>query len=526
MDFAQWLTANGYDAESLTKPENAKMRSHLESAWKAETQKPVPVAVPVAASSGGGFEAEMQAIERETTRVESIRELTSAACKRFVGDRQKLDNFKSLCEKAIGDPKCDVRDFQLAMLRTERTMGPIISAPAAQHHTNEILECAIALSYKLPNVEKHYSEQTLDAASRQFKHGLPLRRLLTLGARANGHRGEDSDWYTLAKAACRVPEDSHEMRADVGVSTGVQVPGILSNIANKRMASSFSMTEQSWREISAIKPVTDFKQVTTYRMGGNNTFLRVAPTGELKHGALNESSYTNQAKTFGRILGISREDIINDDLGAFMSVSKELGRGAGDALNNLFWAAFLDDSAFFPTDNSLLNYDDGATDSVLSLAGLDNAESKFALQTKPDGTPLAATLKIILVPSALKNTALTLMNSTITNMATSSVALTGNGNVFAGRYKVVSSAYLSRTSLKDENGVLQTVTGTSTAWWMLCDPEDIAVIEVVFLNGRDTPIVESEDFTFDRLGMATRAYFDFGISKQEYRGGYKLKGAA
>jgi hypothetical protein len=163
---------------------------------------------------------------------------------------------------------------------------------------------------------------------------------------------------------------------------------------------------------------------------------------------------------------------------------------------------------------------------VLSLAGLDNAESVFALQTKPDGTVLGATPKILLVPAALKNTALTLMSSMITNMSTSTVALTGNANVFAGRYTVVASPYLHRTSLPDENGISQTVTGSSTAWYLLADPNDLPVIEVVFLFGKETPTVETDEFEFDRLGLATRAYFDFGVRKQEYRAGIKLKGAA
>ncbi len=52
------------------------------------------------------------------------------------------------------------------------------------------------------------------------------------------------------------------------------------------------------------------------------------------------------------------------------------------------------------------------------------------------------------------------------------------------------------------------------------------VIEGAFLNGKDTPTVEMGEFEFDQLGFATRAYFDFGVNKQEYRAGVKLKGAA
>lgn len=519
MGFKEWLTANGYDETKLTDSQ----RSHLEFAWKAETAPPTPPTQQK--DQPTPYEAELAAARTESARREKIQELAAEAIRNSLGNSQKIDRFNLICKAGI-EGGWDTQRVQLEILKEDRNNGPLIISPSQPQMNDSVLEAAICSNYKLPNIEKKFSEQTLDSAHKQFRHGLGLKRLLLMGARQNGYRGDDGDWYRLCQFAVRDRMDEGQMMSAVGPSSGIQVPGILSNTANKFLEASFNFTEQAWRGIAKVRPVNDFKQITTYRMAGNNTFLRVAPSGEIKHGNLSETSYTNQAKTFGRMLGVSREDIINDDLGAFVSVAQELGRGAGNALNNIFWATWLDDAAFFPTDKSLLNYDDGSTDSVLSLAGLDNAEATFSNQTKPDGTPLGAAPKILLVPTALNNTALTLMSSMITNMATSSVALTGNANVFAGRYRVVSSAYLSKTSLPDENGIAQTVTGSSTAWYLLADPMDIPAIEVVFLFGKESPTVETDQFEFDRLGLATRAYFDFGVRKQEYRAGVKLKGAA
>lgn len=512
MNFEQWLAANGYDTAKLTDAQ----RKHLESAWKVDT----------APKDGDAetFDAKMKVINEESARVARIEEITLAATQANLGNRSKIETLTAMCKAAVADKKTTVAAFELAMLRFDRLAGTMILTPRAQQATNDVLEAAICVAHRLPGVEKSFSEQTLHAADKQFKRGVSLKRLMMMGAQQNGFRGDDSDFYGVCRAAAG-RRDDYEMHSAVGPSTGIQVPGILGNIANKFLATSFMNVDQSWRGIAKIRPVNDFKQITTYRMAGNNTFLRVPPGGEIKHGAMSESSYTNQAKTYGRLLGVSREDYINDDLGAFVSVTQELGRGAADGLNNIFWAAWLADSTFFPTDKSKLNYDDGATDSVLSLAGLDNAEAIFAVQTKPDGTPLGATPKILLVPSSLKNTGLTLMTEPALVVGTTPASGPAK-NIFAGRYAVVASPYLQRTSLNDENGVSQTVTGSSTAWYLLCDPADIPCIEVVFLFGKDTPTVESDQFEFDRLGLATRAYFDFGVALQEYRGGVKLKGAA
>jgi hypothetical protein len=80
---------------------------------------------------------------------------------------------------------------------------------------------------------------------------------------------------------------------------------------------------------------------------------------------------------------------------------------------------------------------------------------------------------------------------------------------------VVSSVYLGQTAIG----------GSATAWYLLADPNNVAAIEVAFLFGRDTPTVETSEFDFNRLGMQWRAYMDFGVAKQEYRAGVKLKGA-
>ncbi len=524
-EFKKWLAANGYDVEALSKSENAKQLDDLEAAWKFKTQKPPVPAIerPPVVSNTSDFDREAAEMRMENERIKAIQEITLAAMRTNVGNSEKCDQLQKLCDLALADKKVPLAEFKLQMLYADRSVGLMITTPRQTEASSEVVEAAICLHHKLANIEKHYKEATLEAAHKHFRRGMGIKRLLLMGARANGYRGDDGEFSTMCKMALR-PNDEYGMSASVGVSTGVQVPGILSNIANKFLATSFMYGEQSWRQIAKIRPVNDFKQITTYRMSGANAYKRVSPSGEIKHGSISELSYTNQAKTYGTMLGISREDYINDDLSAFVNVLDELGRGGNDALNNAFWTEFLDDLAFFTSGNA--NFDDGAVDSVLSLAGLDNAESIFRLQTKPDGTPLGSTPRILLVPVPLKNTALQLMASMNTNMATSSVALTGNNNIFAGRFIVVDSAYLSRTTINDENGVPATVAGSSLAWYLLADPMDIPCIEVVFLYGKEVPTVETSEFEFDRLGLATRAIFDFGVRKQEKRGGVKMKGAA
>jgi hypothetical protein len=126
--------------------------------------------------------------------------------------------------------------------------------------------------------------------------------------------------------------------------------------------------------------------------------------------------------------------------------------------------------------------------------------------------------RILLVPPELDSIARELFVSTNNN--TGGAATTErvpNANVFANRFIPVSTPYLSNS----------TYTGYSTtAWYLLASPAEMATIEVVFLNGVETPTVEMADADFDLLGISMRGYHDFGVNLMEKRAGVKSKGAA
>lgn len=518
MNFEQWLAANGYDATQLT----TQQRTHLQAAWKAETSPPVPVAAPVVtpapapvAAAPTPYEADLAEARRESARQASINEFCSEHVRANVGFPDRIERFELLRKAAI-EAKWDLQKFQLEMLKEKHNVGPIVNVSRSPEITSDILEAALCTSTRLPSVEKVFKEQTLEAAHKAYPHGVSLLEFISIVAKHRGWRGHSakSDLRNTLRYAFS-DGDSFQPRADIGPST-LAISGILSNVANKFVRVAFEAVENAWRGFAAIRPVSDFKEITSYALTGDLTYDQVAPGGEIQHGTLGERSYTNKADTYAKMIGIDRRDLINDDLTALSSVSRRLGRGGALKINDIFWTEWLDDSAFFPTDKSLTNYDDGATDSVLSLAGLENARTIFMQQTDPDGKPLGSMPVILLVPTTLGITARNLMNGLFTASAQSTATVTTE-NVFKGMFRIVESTYLSNSAY----------TGYSaTAWYLLADPSDLPAIEICFLNGQEMPTIETADMDFDRLGIAFRGYHDFGARLQEYRAGVKLKGAA
>lgn len=368
------------------------------------------------------------------------------------------------------------------------------------------MEAACALAGRLANIEKHYDDRTLDVAARRFRQGIGLQELLLEAAWANGYQGRS---FRDSREVLRC---AFGQNLQAGFSS-IDISGILSNVANKFLLDGFESVEATWRNIAAIRNVSDFKTVTSYRLIGKDKYELVAPGGELKHGTLGELAYTNKADTYGLILSIDRRDIINDDLGALTLVPRKLGRGAGLKINDVFWSTFMANTAFFTAANK--NYLTGA-DTALSVESLSKAEVAFLNQTDPDGNPLGVMPSILLVPPDLSAPATVLYKSLEIRDTTASTKYPV-ANPHMGKFRVEVSRYLSNSNY----------TGYSTkAWYLLADPVDLAVIEVALLNGQEAPTIETAEADFNVLGIQMRGYHDFGVALQEPRGGIKVKGEA
>jgi hypothetical protein len=298
------------------------------------------------------------------------------------------------------------------------------------------------------------------------------------------------------------------------------LPGILSNIANKMLLEGYNYIEDAWRQIARVASVSDFKEHSRYRMTGSFKFEQVGADGELKHGKIDEQKFGQKADTHGIMFALTRQMIINDDMGAFTDIPRQIGMGAAEAIADAVWGLWLknptqaDGQPFFSEAHK--NYLPGA-DTALTVDGLTAAEVKFGEQTKPNGKPLGVPASILLVPTALKVPAEMLMKSMQLNETTTANKPKPSTNPHVGKFEVVSSVYLANASF---------IGSSSKAWYLLADPNRLPAIEIAFLNGIDRPTVEKTDADFNTLGVQFRGYIDFGVREQDYRGALRMKGEA
>ena len=432
-----------------------------------------------------------QRIAAETRRVEAIR----AVC----GSKHPKIEAQAIEEG------WDETRTELHVLRASR---PQVPAAVPSSRSNglrgpQVFEAVALMASGLPNtrIEAMFAEPVLEAADKLRGVGIQEFCELASGQQLPRFRRDATGWLQAAFST-------------------TSLPGILSNVANKMLLEGYNYVEDAWRQIVRIASVNDFKEHSRYRMTGAFTFEQVGADGELKHGKLDEQKYGQKAETHGIMFALTRQMIINDDMGAFTDIPRQIGMGAAESIADAVWGLWLknpnqaDGHAFFSANHK--NYAEGA-DTALTIDGLTAAEILFGEQTKPNGRPLGIPASKLLVPTALKVPASLLMTSMQVNETTTANKPKPSSNPHVGKFEVVSSTFLSNASFAG---------ASSKAWYLLADPNRLPSLEVAFLNGVDRPTVERTDADFNTLGVQFRGYIDFGVREQDYRGALKMKGEA
>ncbi len=306
----------------------------------------------------------------------------------------------------------------------------------------------------------------------------------------------------------------------------VSLPGILSNVANKKLLHSYKAQPVIATRLCSTGDLNDFKENERFRLTDAGDLQPIGADGEIKEGGLSEEKATNQLDTYGKKFCLTRKMIINDDLGAFMKVPTAMGNRAARLIDQLFFSRLLSNpgqsdgkALFSEAHGNLLS----GADSALAHEGLRKAVQMFLDQVDSDGQPINIEPRYLLVPTGLKHPAIELTKG--------ATLIVSGGDATEGALPTIRPAL---NSLADEN--LQVVSSpylannnysgsSSAAWYLFGDPATVDTFECGFLKGKRTPTVERGSTDFNTLGLWFRVYFDLGVREQDHRGMVKAAGA-
>jgi hypothetical protein len=279
-------------------------------------------------------------------------------------------------------------------------------------------------------------------------------------------------------------------------------PNIFQNVLNKSLLARYELHMPTYRDLATERPFNDFRPHPQIRSGEFPTLQPISETGELKYGSSTDSGENISVSPYGVVFTISRQMLVNDDLGA---IDQILG-SAGDAVlvfeNNTFFTMFnsnptlnQDSTAVFAAGHGNL----AGTGAVPSVTTVGAARQALRGMKSLSGNFLNVPPRIILTGPAQETVADQMVTS-ITPTLTTSV------NPFSGKLRSVSDANL-----------------TGNEWYLLAEPGRVPCFVYGFLNGSSGPRVRTFE-PFGVQGVKVSLEHDFGTGAIDYRGFYKNPG--
>lgn len=282
-------------------------------------------------------------------------------------------------------------------------------------------------------------------------------------------------------------------------------PVLLENAMHKALQGAYAAAALTWNRFCATGSVTDFRAHNRYRVGSFGNLETVNEMGEFKNKSIPDGEKASiSVGTKGNIINLSRQAIINDDLGAFIGLSASLGRAAARTVESDVYALLALNAGLGPVMNdtkTLFHADHGniGAAAAISMSSIDADRVMMASQRDIGGNDyLDIRPAVLLLPIGLGGTARAINEAQYDPDTANKLQ---KPNVVNGLYR----------------DIVDTPRLTGTRRYSFADPMEAPVIEVAFLDGAQDPFLELQD-GYDVDGARYKVRLDFGIAAVDYRG--------
>ena len=333
--------------------------------------------------------------------------------------------------------------------------------------------------------------------------GYSLREMAREHLERSGISTRGMDNKTLAGLALGVIRMS-------GMHTTSDFANILANVAEKILQKAYEEAPSTWQAWCAVGNGNDFKQVDRPQLSEAPSLELINESGEYTAGGFTDFKETNQIKTYGRKFVLTRQAVINDDLGALQRIPRAFGSAASRRINDLVYAILTSNAAMSYDSKALFHADHGnlaGTAGALASGTLGAGRTAMRKQTGPGGSVLNLVPRFLIVPAELETTTDVLLRSVA---STDSEKNSGVLNPWQNALAPVVEPRLGANS--------------TTAWYLAADSSQVDTVEVMFLDGVQTPVIEEMDTT-GVDGKEFKVRIDVGVADLDHRGLYKNAGA-
>jgi hypothetical protein len=428
-------------------------------------------------------------VEDERKRAADILDLAErhgqvALGRKAVADGQTVDAFRaSLLDKLV--------KAEPTVQGNARVLGPAGGEKRGEAIVNALLHRHDMRAYKL------------DDASRDFR-GMSLIDIARDSLETAGRSTRGMSRQEIASEALAAGQRSG------GMHSTSDFPFVLANVASKTLRAAYEQSPQTFRPLVREVSVPDFKSVSRVQMGEAPAFERVNEHGEFERGTIGEGREQYSIATYGKVVAITRQVIINDDLSAFTRVPQAFGFQAANLESDLVWAQIVGNpvmgdgqTLFHSTHGNVLTPAGISADSV--AAGFE----AMRLQKGLDGKTLLNIMPAYIIAPVAAQMKVSQFLTAITASQTASTV--------PDYIRTVTPIIEPRL----DGGFTNPVTGAAVAgnrfnWFMAAAPGMVDTVELAYLEGQQGVYTETRT-GFDVDGVEVKVRLDAGSKVIDWR---------
>lgn len=300
-------------------------------------------------------------------------------------------------------------------------------------------------------------------------------------------------------------------RMALAQSTG-DFPVILENVLHKMLLAAYRLQQFTWSRFCATGSLSDYRPHNRYHLGSFSDLKPVNEEGEYENGVLSDAAKeTIQGSRKGRILQITPEVLVNDDLGAFSRPTTVLGQAAARTIEKDVYGLLALNAGLGPLmsdGKTLFHADHGniaAVAAAPTVASFDAGRQQMGSQMDPGGNDYLDIVPAVwLGPKSLRGAAVVVNEAEFDDEAN----------------KNQRRPNISRGLVSD---IIDTPRLSGTAWMLFADKDLEPVIEVAFLNGVQTPTLEQET-NFRTDGLSWKVVHRYGVGAVGWKGAHRNAG--
>lgn len=333
-------------------------------------------------------------------------------------------------------------------------------------------------------LNKHDTKNELSEDGKHFR----FDNLTTIARKFLESEGENLSGISDADVAERALHSSSDFKE------------ILANVANKTLRDGYELAKPTWQPIVRETEVRDFKEISRTQLHSGAGLSAVKENGEYEHTTMSESAEKYSIQEYGKIIGITRKTLINDDLNAFTRIPSQMGQKARALESKLIWA-IIQSNPVMADGNALFSVAHGnlaAVPSVIDIANVNIGVASMELQTDQDDELIDISPEYLVGPS--------LQRATIKQfLATITPTQNSEANPFSDLSPIIERRLLG------------------TAWYLMASSGMLDMIEIARLEGQSGPKISQKE-GFEVSGMKLKVQYDFGAKVIDHRGFFKNAG--